>query len=61
MKVMDLQGTNHKGCFQYKYGLCYSPESPDKIPSRCIGTKICSEFWSWFLTEYKLVETRYVK
>jgi len=56
--MKDIKGTNHKTCECYdnKKGVCHSPDCITPGHERCIGTKLCDNFWTWFLKENKLAK-----
>jgi len=56
MNSKDVKGTDHKGCEWYDKGVCQSEDCVTPGHERCIGTRMCDNFWAWFLRENKLAK-----
>ena len=57
MTDKDTEGTDHKKCEWYdnRFGVCQHPDCLMSGRQRCIGTRMCNNFWDWFLKANKLI------
>lgn len=55
----NVAGTDNRGCPEYQKGLCNSTDCANPGHERCIGTRMCDNFWTWFLEENKLTPVKY--
>lgn len=53
-KAMNVKGTDNRDCPDYLKGLCHSDDCYRRGHERCIGTRMCDNFWVWFLKENNL-------
>jgi len=50
-RYQDVRGTTSRGCPDYNKGLCGSNDCHNPGHEVCIGTRLCDNFWKWFLKE----------